>query len=58
MSAKIHYLTPKPEPIGHFIRIGPAHHQLETLHSSARYKNRGIERARKLPAIGTMAHLC
>ena len=27
---------PKPEPIGHFIRIGPAHHQLETLHSSGR----------------------
>jgi hypothetical protein len=37
MSAKIHYLTPKPEPIGHFIRIGSSgHHQLETLHNSGR----------------------
>lgn len=37
MSAKIHYLTPKPEPIGHFLRIGSTgHHQLGTLHSSGR----------------------
>jgi hypothetical protein len=36
MSAKIHYLTPRAEPIGHFIRIGSAHQQLETLHSSGR----------------------
>ena len=37
MSAEIHYLKPKPEPIGHFIRIGSSgHHQLATLHSSGR----------------------
>jgi len=37
MSAKIHYLTAKPEPIGHFLRIGSSgHRQLETLHSSGR----------------------
>lgn len=37
MAAKIHYLTPKPEPIGHFVRIGSAHRQLETLHGSGRF---------------------
>ena len=37
MTARIHYLTPKSEPVGHFIRIGSSgHHQLETLHSSGR----------------------
>jgi hypothetical protein len=37
MTARIHYLTGKPEPIGHFIRIGSSgHHQLETLHSCGR----------------------
>ena len=37
MSAKIHYLTPKSESIGHFVRIGSTgHHQLGTLHSSGR----------------------
>jgi hypothetical protein len=37
MSAKIHYLTPKPEPIGHFLRLGSTgHRQLETLQSSGR----------------------
>ena len=37
MTARIHYLTGKPEPIGHFIRIGSSgHHQFETLHSCGR----------------------
>ena len=37
MSAKIHYLTPKPQPISFFLRIGSSgHHQLETLHGSGR----------------------
>src|SRR5665213_977699 len=37
MSAKIHYLNPKSEPIGFFLRIGSnGHRQLETLHSSGR----------------------
>src|SRR6266851_346812 len=37
MTATVHYLTPKPQPIGHFIRIGSnGHHQFETLHSSGR----------------------
>jgi hypothetical protein len=37
MSAKVHYLVPRPEPIGYFLRIGSTgHHQLGTLHSSGR----------------------
>ncbi len=51
MSARIHYLTPKPEPIGHFIRIGSAHHQLETLHSSGKLPvNRVVAAASSLKA--------
>ena len=36
MSAKIYHLTPKPAPIGHFVRIGSAHHQLATLQGGGR----------------------
>jgi hypothetical protein len=51
MSAEIRYLTPKPEPIGHFIRIGASHHQLETLHSSGRFRvNRVVAEAASLKA--------
>jgi hypothetical protein len=43
MSAEIHYLKPKLEPIGHFIRIGSSgHHQLATLHSSGRLPVRRV----------------
>lgn len=52
MSARIHYLTLKPEPIGHFLRIGSTgHHQLETLHSSGRLPvNRVVAEAASLKA--------
>ena len=52
MSARILHLIPKPEPIGHFIRIGSSgHHQLETLHSSGRLLvNRVVAEARSLKA--------
>jgi len=52
MSAEIHYLTPRPEPIGHFIRIGSSgHRQLETLHSSGRLPvNRVVAEAASLKA--------
>ncbi len=51
MTAKIHYLPHKPEPIGHFIRIGSAHHQIETLHSSGRLPvNRVVAEAPSLKA--------
>src|ERR1700730_8976881 len=52
MTARIHYLTPKPEPIGHFIRIGSSgHHQLETLHSSGRLPvNRAVAEAASFKA--------
>jgi hypothetical protein len=56
MSARIHYLTPKPEPIGHFIRIGSSgHRQLETLHSSGRLPvNRVVAEAASLKAQGEL----
>jgi hypothetical protein len=52
MSAKVHYLTPQPEPIGHFLRIGSTgHHQLETLHSRGRLPvNRVVAEAASLKA--------
>jgi hypothetical protein len=59
MSAKIHYLTPKPEPIGHFIRIGSSGHlQLETLHSSGRLPvNRVVAEAPSLKTQGELLGL-
>ena len=59
MSARVHYLTPKPEPIGHFIRIGSSgHRQLATLHSSGRLPvNRVIAEAASLKAQGELLGL-
>jgi hypothetical protein len=59
MSARVHYLTPKPEPIGHFIRIGSSgHRQLATLHSSGRLPvNRVIAEAASLKAQGELLAL-
>jgi hypothetical protein len=56
MTARIHYLTPKPEPIGHFIRIGSSgHRQLETLHSSGRLPvSRVVAEAASLKAQGEL----
>jgi hypothetical protein len=43
MTATVRYLTPRPQPIGHFIQIGSnRHHQLETLHGSGRLPVRRV----------------
>ena len=35
MNTKVHYLHPRPEPIGYFLRVGNSgHRQLETLHEA------------------------
>jgi hypothetical protein len=58
MSAKIHYLTPKPESIGHFVRIGSAHHQVEILQSSGRLAvNRVVATAALLRAQSSLLGL-
>jgi hypothetical protein len=58
MSAEIHYLPRQPEPIGHFIRIGSNHRQLETLHSSGRLPvNRVVADASSLKAQSDLLRL-
>jgi hypothetical protein len=37
MGGKVRYLHPRPDPIGHFLRVGSTgHRQLETMHGSGR----------------------